>query len=90
MRKLKEVCEFIYLRWPRRYILSNVSLTRRFTSMPNGYTLGLIVEIFVSHPGFKWTFIQCSGGIYTKPKDFQIEGYSSTKRVIEPTASLSP
>lgn len=89
MEKLKRVCEVVYLKWPRRCISSNLSLTRYFVLMLNEYTLGLIVKNFISHSGFRYTFIQRSGEICIKPKDSQIERYLSTKQVTAPTASSS-
>ncbi len=56
--------------------------------MSNGYTLGLIVETLVSHPGFRYTFIQRFGRTNMKPKNSQIEEYLSTKCMIALTASL--
>lgn len=47
-------------------------------------------ETFDSYPGFRFTFIHCSGGTYTKPENSNIEGYLLTKRIIFLMACLSP
>lgn len=71
--KLNGVSEVVYLKRPRCYILTNVSLTRRFALILNRYTLGLMLETLVSNPGFRYILIQCFDKICTKPEDSQIE-----------------
>lgn len=56
--------------------------------MPKRDTFSLIVEILDSHPSFNGTIIYRSGGIHTKPYDFQILEYSIISLVICSTMAV--